>query len=163
MFTWDWIYKEFIQQKIMNSEEFSYEEFADLFVEPDRSMVDMYYIKALDYLTSDANLKHYWTPNETKAKLLLAIKDCNASYRALRVAIRTSAIFPESFDAYIHHNILTVEAIITNFLDTLEFYRSFIMNENYERICASSVVIPTVRQLFKINVALSTKWYKIQS
>lgn len=114
MFTWDWIYKEFIQQKIMNSEEFSYEEFADLFVEPDRSMVDMYYIKALDYLTSDANLKHYWTPNETKAKLLLAIKDCNASYRALRVAIRTSAIFPESFDAYIHHNILTVEAIITN-------------------------------------------------
>ncbi|CAO3681913.1 unnamed protein product [Rhizopus stolonifer] len=104
-----------------------------------------------------------WTPNEAEAKLLLAIKNCNASYRSLRAVIRSSAISPESFDAYIHHNILTIETIITNFLDTLEFHGSFIKNENYERTCASSVVIPIVRQLFKRNVELSTKWFEIQS
>ncbi|RCH86428.1 hypothetical protein CU097_007130 [Rhizopus azygosporus] len=91
-----------------------------------------------------------WNPNEAEAKLLLAIKDCNAPYRALRVAICTSAISPESFGAYVHHNML-------------EFQGSFIMNENYERTCASSVVIPIVRQIFKRNVELSTKWFERQS
>ena len=37
------------------------------------------------------------------------------------------------------------------------------MNENYERTCASSVVIPIVRQIFKRNVELSTKWFERQS
>lgn len=59
MLTWDWIYEEFIKQKITKPEEFSYEEFADLFVEQDKSMIDMYYFKALDCLISDANLKHH--------------------------------------------------------------------------------------------------------
>ncbi|KAI9469080.1 MAG: hypothetical protein EXX96DRAFT_590375 [Benjaminiella poitrasii] len=104
-----------------------------------------------------------WTPNEAEAKLLVAIKNCSSSYHSLRAVIRSSAISPELFDAYIHHNILTIEAIMANFLDTSEFYGSFIINENNERTCASLVAVPIVRQLFKRNVELSTKWFEIQS